>query len=182
MWNVLCFPIKSHKNESLLCKTYVLFHYTKCSDWQNYGLNDYCTPLGKYFKDGGGRLLCQDVLRFWCNRKLITVVTRIRLLHGAESLLRSWPVFAASQEIPRILWNPKVLYRTHKCPPHVLILSQLHPVPTTPSSFLKIRLNIILLSMSGSPQLSLSLRFPYKHPVHPSLLPHMCHMPRPSHY
>jgi hypothetical protein len=30
------------------------------------------------------------------------------LLHGAESL-RSWPVFAANQEIPRILWNPKVL-------------------------------------------------------------------------
>jgi hypothetical protein len=23
--------------------------------------------------------------------------------------LRSWPVFAANQEIPRILWNPKFL-------------------------------------------------------------------------
>jgi len=56
----------------------------------------------------------------------------------------SWEAygFAASQEIPLILWNPKVHYHIHECPPPVPMLSRLNPVHTLTSHFLKFHLNI----------------------------------------
>jgi hypothetical protein len=63
--------------------------------------------------------------------------------------------FAASQEIPCILRNPKVHDHIHKCLPGCP-----YPEPSHSSPYphiLKIHLNIILLSMPGSPQWSLYL-------------------------
>ena len=94
----------------------------------------------------------------------------------------SWEAncFTASQEIPRIVWNPKAHYRIHKYPPPVPTLGQLDPFHTPTPHVLKIHFNIILPSAPGSPQWSLSLRLPHQNPVHASPLPHMHHTPCPS--
>jgi len=95
----------------------------------------------------------------------------------------SWEAnwFAASQEIPRISRNPKVHYRTHKCPPTVSILGQPNPVHIHTSYLLEIHPNIIHPSTSRSPQWSPSLRLPHQDPIHPPLLTHSRNMPSPSH-
>jgi len=53
--------------------------------------------------------------------------------------------FSVCQEIPRILCNPNIHYRSHKFPPPVRILRQLDPVHTPTPYYLKIHFNIILL-------------------------------------
>jgi hypothetical protein len=85
----------------------------------------------------------------------------------------SWQAnrFSANQEIPHILWNPKVHYRNYKCRPPVPILSQLDPVHTPTSQFLKIH-----HTLSARPRLGLSgglfsSGFPTKTPYTPLLSP-----------
>ena len=116
----------------------------------------------------------------WELRKLFGILP---LLTYSMVQSPSWEAnwFAASQEIPRILWNPKVHYRTHKRPPPVPILGQPNPVHIPTSHLLEIHPNIIHPSTPRSPQLSPSQRFPHQDPIHPPLLNHTRHMPSPSH-
>ena len=115
------------------------------------------------------------------NSVLIYLLTYLLTYSMEQS--RSWEPnrLAASQENPRILWNPKVHYRIHRCPSPVSIMSQLDPLHSPISHFVKIHRNVILPSTLGSPQWSLSLRFPHQNPVHASPLPHTRYMSHQSH-
>jgi len=80
------------------------------------------------------------------------------------------------QDIPRILWNPKVHYGIHKCPPTAPILSQLDPVHIPISNFLKIHLNIFSHLRLGLPSGLLPSGFPTKTLYTPHL-PHTGYNP-----
>ena len=98
--------------------------------------------------------------------RLLTYLLTYLLTHSmvqSPSWAANW--FAASQEIPRISWNPKVHYRTHKRPSTFSTLGQPNPVHIPTSHLLEIHPNIIHPSTPRSPQWSHSLRLPHQDPI-----------------
>jgi hypothetical protein len=70
-----------------------------------------------------GQYTCYSLTPPYCYVQKEMSVTYL-LTHSMQHS-PSWEAnqFAATQEIPHILWNPKVHYHIHKCPPPVSILS-----------------------------------------------------------
>jgi hypothetical protein len=57
--------------------------------------------------------------------------------------------YAATEELPNILLNPKVYYSVHQSPLLVPLLSQINPVHTTPFYLFKIHFDNILQTISN---------------------------------
>jgi len=95
----------------------------------------------------------------------------------------SWEVntISASQEIPHLLFNPKVHYCVHNSPTLVTVVSQTNPAHTFPPYFLKIQSNIIFLSTSIYTDWSLHLRLSEQNLACISYVSHACYIHNPSH-
>jgi hypothetical protein len=102
-----------------------------------------------------------DVLRT-LNFVYLTYITNYSMQQSP-----SWKAetLSASQEIPRLSWNPKVHYRDHKTPELVHIINHMNPVHILLPCFLS-----CILILSSHLRLDL-----------PSGFDHSCYMIRPSH-
>jgi hypothetical protein len=118
-----------------------------------------------------------------CNFTDTKLITRVYLkVISLMELSPSWEAanYAATQEFPSILWNPKVHYHVHKSHPLVPILRQInpiHPIPSYLRSILTLFTHLRLGLLSGLFSFWLSHQYPILIP----LLPHSCYMLCSSH-
>jgi hypothetical protein len=84
-------------------------------------------------------------LRAIGNPDKCTPARELHVIHSLTDLSPSWEDTncAATQELPSILWNPKVQYRFHNSPPLVSILGNINLLDTIPPYTSKISFNIV---------------------------------------
>jgi hypothetical protein len=120
----------------------------------------------------GNAYLFFSLLAFLKDQRVYEITTTIPIEKSPSS---------ASQEIPCILWNLKVLYRIHNSSPLVPIPSLISTVHGSQPHFLNIH-----FILSSHLRLGLQVvSFPTvskPKPVCNSPVVHTCYKPRPSHY
>jgi len=84
-----------------------------------------------------------------------------------------------SQDIPRILWKPKIHYSIHNSPPPVPILSQLDPVHFPHPTYWRF-ISVLSYLRLGLTTGFFSLRFPHQKPLYTTPLFHTYYTPHPS--
>jgi len=122
-----------------VCLTVNLFHYFKYSSLLVCAFTvSYSCHLLSHVASGSPCILTHRLSNMVCMVYFLTISGPLVTRPIEQSPSSEANRFSASKEIPRVSWNPKVHYRIHKCPPPVPILSQINPVHTLTSHFLKI--------------------------------------------
>ena len=99
--------------------------------------------------EGGAVMLVTEPGKSWIRDADVETVTYIHpiltyLLTYSMEQFTFWEAnqFSTSQEIPRILWKPKVHYRIHKCWPPAPYPQPARSIPYPTFHFLNIYLNM----------------------------------------